>query len=409
MQVLYPNWVVVCDDDISIIEKGVVVFDKTIQFVGELYDAKELYPDLEINYLGDNSIVMPGLINSHIHLEFSANKTTLNYGNFISWLFSVIQNREELASKATKELIDNELNNMLQSGTTTIGAISSYGSDLNSCIATPLNVVYFVESLGSKPDMIDTLFADFKAKLQIAMKNKKENFIPAIAIHSPYSTHPFLIREVLKIAKEKNLSVSAHFLESKQEKQWLENSTGEFKKFFNNLLNQTKSITTADDFLEQFKDIKKLSFTHCIEADKTQLNKIKQLNGSINHCPKSNRLLTNSSLNLKECEDINISLGTDGLSSNNSLNMFDELRDALFIHTDYELNSLASKLLKMATNGGAKALGLKKGILKKDYDADIICFDLPNKTEKENLFTSIILHTTKVNQVYIGGRCEFSI
>ena len=409
MQVLYPNWVVVCDDDISIIEKGVVVFDKTIQFVGELYDAKELYPDLEINYLGDNSIVMPGLINSHIHLEFSANKTTLNYGNFISWLFSVIQNREELASKATKELIDNELNNMLQSGTTTIGAISSYGGDLNSCIDTPLNVVYFVESLGSKPDMIDTLFADFKAKLQIAMKNKKENFIPAIAIHSPYSTHPFLIREVLKIAKEKNLSVSAHFLESKQEKQWLENSTGEFKKFFNNLLNQTKSITTANDFLEQFKDIKNLSFTHCIEANKTQLNKIKQLNGSINHCPKSNRLLTNSSLNLKECEDINISLGTDGLSSNNSLNMFDELRDALFIHTDYELNSLASKLLKMATNGGAKALGLKKGILKKDYDADIICFNLPNKTEKENLFTSIILHTTKVNQVYIGGRCEFSI
>jgi len=231
MKLLTADWIVTCDEDFTIVQNGSIVFDKQIIEIGKAEDLRIKYKNLDEEYQGLNSVLMAGLINTHIHLEFSANKTTLNYGNFISWLFSVIQNREELASKATKELIDNELNNMLQSGTTTIGAISSYGGDLNSCIATPLNVVYFVESLGRKPDMIDTLFTDFKAKLQIAMKKEKENFIPAIAIHSPYSTHPFLIREVLKIAKEKNLSVSAHFLESQQEKQWLENSTGGLKSF----------------------------------------------------------------------------------------------------------------------------------------------------------------------------------
>ena len=167
---------------------------------------------------------MPGLINTHVHLEFSANKTTLKYGNFVKWLFSVMEHREELIEKATKELIDEELKNMISNGTTSIGAISSYGFDMDSCVDSALNVVYFTEVLGSKADMIDTLFLDFQAKLKSAIAQTSDNFIPAIAIHSPYSTHPFLIREVLSIAKDKKMAVSAHFQESKAENDWLNHS-----------------------------------------------------------------------------------------------------------------------------------------------------------------------------------------
>lgn len=52
---------------------------------------------------------MPGLINSHIHLEFSANKTSLKYANFYSWLNSVIKNREKLIENAKTSLIKQEL------------------------------------------------------------------------------------------------------------------------------------------------------------------------------------------------------------------------------------------------------------------------------------------------------------
>jgi aminodeoxyfutalosine deaminase len=121
---------------------------------------------------------MPGLINAHVHLEFSANKTTLKYGNFVEWLFSVIEHREELIEKATKELIDAELKTMLQNGTTTIGAISSYGLELPSCVASPLNVVYFTEVLGSKPEMIDTLFTDF-VQNYILQKNTNQTIYPS--------------------------------------------------------------------------------------------------------------------------------------------------------------------------------------------------------------------------------------
>ncbi|MEA3314262.1 MAG: metal-dependent hydrolase [Campylobacterota bacterium] len=407
IKILQANWLVGCGYDYKIIENGAIVFDEKIIDVDTIENIKQKYQNENIEDLGENSVLMPGLINSHIHLEFSGNKTTLQYGNFVKWLFSVIANREELIEKADEKLIDKTLKDIINTGTTTIGAISSYGFDMNSCIKSPINTVYFTEVLGSKADMIDTLFLDFKEKLNSAISNKSDSFIPAIAIHSPYSTHPFMIREVLNIAKENNMVVSSHFQESKSENDWLNKSEGEFKEFFSKLLNQNKSITTPMDFLNQFKDIEHLSFTHCVEANEEELNKIKELNATIIHCPNSNRLLTNSSLNLKYLDNINIAMGTDGLSSNYSLSMFDEIRNAVFINNDYDINELSNLLLKSATKGGADMLGLRKGILKKDYDADIISFNTPDKIEnKEDLAVAIILHTKDVKRTYIKGKNE---
>ena len=409
MKLMYANWLLTCDEDFKIIENGAIAFDEKILDIGTYDEFQVKYKNEKIEYLGQNSVIMPGLINTHVHLEFSANKTTLKYGNFVQWLFSVMQHREDLIEKATKKLIDSELKNMLANGTTTIGAISSYGFDMESCVESPLNVMYFTEVLGSKPDMIDTLFVDFQAKLKSAIAQTSDNFIPAIAIHSPYSTHPFLIREVLQIAKEKKMAVSAHFQESKAENNWLNYSSGEFESFFKDMLDQHKSLTKPSEFLEQFKNIEHLSFTHCVEANEKELKQIKDLGASIIHCPNSNRLLNNSILNISYLDDIPLAMGTDGLSSNNTLNMFDEIRNAFFMHTNLDSNELSKKLLVASTNGGAQALGLNKGILKKGFDSDIISFTLPDKCDTaENLSTSIILHTTKTTHTYIKGKDELN-
>lgn len=276
---------------------------------------------------------------------------------------------------------------------------------MQACLQTPINVVYFNEVIGSKADMIDALFADFKARLENSIKNQNESFFPAIAIHSPYSVHPVLIKESLKLAKEKNLAVSSHFLESPEEFDWLHKDEGGFLEFFKNFLGQEKAVTKPMEFLNQFEGLKNLSFTHCVEASDNDLAKIKQLDATINHCVTSNRVLNNTKLDLEKLKGINFAIGTDGLSSNNSLSMFDELRNVLMMHVDFEINSFASKVLKAATINGAKALGLNKGELKKQKDADIIAITLPDKIKaKEDLATHIILHTKYVKRTIIGGK-----
>ncbi|AXH14200.1 aminofutalosine deaminase family hydrolase [Malaciobacter mytili] len=405
MKILAAKWVFTCDENSGIIEDGAIVYNKQIIDVDTLENIQKNYPSVEIERLEENSVLMPGLINSHVHLEFSSNSTTLKYGNFMLWLNSVIASRDELVQKANNKLISKKLEKMKKSGTTTIGAISSYGFDMQACLQTPINVVYFNEVIGSKADMIDALFADFKARLENSIKNQNESFFPAIAIHSPYSVHPVLIKESLKLAKEKNLAVSSHFLESPEEFDWLHKDEGGFLEFFKNFLGQEKAVTKPMEFLNQFEGLKNLSFTHCVEASDNDLAKIKQLDATINHCVTSNRVLNNTKLDLEKLKGINFAIGTDGLSSNNSLSMFDELRNVLMMHVDFEINSFASKVLKAATINGAKALGLNKGELKKQKDADIIAITLPDKIKaKEDLATHIILHTKYVKRTIIGGK-----
>ncbi len=407
MKILSASWILTCNKNNTILKNGAIVYDKKIIDIGSLEFIKEKYPSIEIEFLDENSVIMPGLINSHVHLEFSSNTTTLKYGNFMSWLKSVISSRDELVEKADTKLISKKLLKMKKTGTTTIGAISSYSYDLEACLNSPINTVYFSEVIGSKADMIDTLFTDFKSRLDNAKLNTCENFIPAIAIHSPYSAHPFLIRETLNLAKKDNLSVSSHFLESPEEFEWLHKDTGSFLNFFKDFLGQEKSITRPMEFLNQFKNINNLSFTHCVEATKKDLLKIKELDAVINHCATSNRLLNNTKLDLKSLIDLEIdfSIGTDGLSSNNSLSMFDELRNVLMTHTDINVVDLANILLKSATKNGSKALGLNKGELHKDKDADIICISLPDEVlDEKDLSLNVILHSKFVDRSIIGGK-----
>ena len=405
MKIISANWVVTCDENNSIIENGAVVYDEKILEIGSFLEIKEKYPNLEIEELKENSVLMPGLINSHVHLEFSGNTTTLKYGNFYSWLTSVIKHREDLINKADKKLISTKLDRMKKTGTTTIGAISSYSFDIEACLNSPINKVFFCEVIGSKADMIDSLFADFKSRLNNAKKFASKNFIPAIAIHSPYSVHPFLLRETLKLAREENLAVSTHFLESKEEFDWLHRDEGSLLEFFKNFLNQEKAVSKPMDFLNQFTNLKNLSFTHCVEASDDDLEKIKSLGASINHCVTSNRLLNNTKLDLNRLKDIPFTIGTDGLSSNNSLSMFDELRNALMAHYDKNVLDFSKILLKAATVNGSRALGLNKGVIEKDFDADMIYFSLPDSVEDKNeLPMHIILHTKFVDKVIIGGK-----
>ena len=79
------------------------------------------------------------------------------------------------------------------------------------------------------------------------------------------------------------------------------------------------------------------------------------------------------------------------------------MQTALFIHRSNDINFLAKRLIQASTIGGAKALGLDKGQLVKNMDADIISFKLPDTCNIDNLCTSILLHTKNVDNVFIAG------
>ncbi len=401
MKIISSDYVLTCSEDFKILENCAVCFDETILSVDKLGVLIKKYPQAEVIKLPKNSLVMPGLVNPHVHLEFSSNRSSLKYGSFIPWLDSVIKKRDKLLLACSDEVIKKQLNIMLKSGTTSLGAISSFGNDFEACLKTPQRVVFFIEILGSRPDSIDTLFDDFKSRLRQTQESQSDRLAPAISIHSAYSTHPILAKNALDIARKHDYTVSTHFMESKAEREWLDCGKGEFCEFFDSFSPNSRPMSSSHSFLELFIGSRAL-FTHCVQATDKELKYIEKIGGVITHSPVSNRLLGVGKLDISKLE--NFTLGTDGLSSNISLNLWDEMRAVLWSHQDEEINELAKKVIKAVTINGAKALGLNCGEIKKGRCADLIVCELSGDLQSiEDIMLQLILHTKFTKATFVAG------
>ncbi|WP_434637873.1 metal-dependent hydrolase [Sulfurimonas sp. NW7] len=401
MTILVPNYILT--PDILLTDKA-IAFDKTIRCIGVLEELEQKFPEAKIIQLQKNSLLMPGLINAHVHVEFSANKNQLSYGDFLNWLYSVIENREDLIAGCDLSCMDKAIDAMLTSGITTFGAISSHAMDLEACINAQQNVVFFNELIGSQAGMADALFSDFLARLDASKAVQREGFYPAVAIHSPYSVHPILIQKALEIVKNENLKLTAHFMESEAERNWLDSSSGDFKEFFKTLLKQDRSISDAKEFLNYFDGFEAL-LTHAVKTNEEELEKIAEQNHTIIHCPISNRLLGNPTLNIKKLDEKKIRwiVATDGLSSNYQLDLFEEMKISLFMHSDAPLLEFAKQLIKGVTVHAAQALGLNTGEILEGKNADMLVLDLDAQPNEE-LAIHLILHRYNISKVFINGK-----
>jgi len=400
LKIIVPTYIYT---DNTILEGQAIAYDEQIVAIDTLENLQTLYPDASINILQKNSLLMPGLINTHVHLEFSANKTTLKYGSFMPWLNSVIENREELIESCKLECMQKATQMMLESGVTTFGAISSHGFDLEAAATAKQNVIFFNELIGSQAVLADALYGDFLSRYNEAKKVERKNFTSAIAIHSPYSVHPIVIKKALKLARDEQALTTAHFMESPAEREWLDTNEGEFKAFFKDFLKQEYAVNTAKDFLALFANVPTL-FVHATQINDAELETMKKEKHTLIHCPISNRLLGNGLLDLQKVERHNIpfTTATDGLSSNYTLNLFEELKGALFMHHHIEMNTLAKTLIQSVTKDAALALNLNKGLIEVGYDSDFIVMQLDAQAG-EDIATHLILQQYKVEEVHILG------
>lgn len=410
--ILGASCVFVCDENFSILDDGGVLFEcdplSEENHILEIanYDLlKTKYPHLP-HFFQTDCVLMPALSNAHIHFEFSNNQSELLYGNFRDWLTSVIAQRENLLTN-TNESIQREIELQLKSGVASVGAISSYGYDISLLANSPLRVTLFNESIGSNPQTIDFLYSNLQERLEECQRFKSIKFHPALAIHSPYSTHYVLAKRVVQLAEKENLKMSCHFLESEEERQWLYLKKGWFQDFFASSLHlqNAKPSMDAYEFLSLFQNISPL-FVHCLFANEDILRKISKIQGWIACAPRSNRLLNNQYLNLEALKRVKIPpiFTTDGLSSNYSLNLIEEIRQAFFGYVHLDATQLAKDLILGITRYPALALGLPNGELFKGAYADLALFECKGIEKSQQKALHFILHTqTQVKELYIKG------
>ena len=147
---------------------------------------------------------------------------------------------------------------------------------------------------------------------------------------------------------------------------------------------------------------------HAVQATNEDIAIIKKTRTPIAHCPRSNKELGVGRMPLKKLLDagITVGLGTDSLASSPSLSMWDEMRYALRIHRPDGIT--ARDIFRLATIGGAKALGLDKetGSLAAGNRADIIAVPLPKKNTGD-LYSDLLRETKSCIINMVDGKILF--
>lgn len=403
MTILVADYIYTPD---GFIKQQAIAFDTRIEAIDTPENLQAQYPQATLVQSAANTVIYPGFVNSHVHLEFSANKTTLAYGDFMPWLDTVIAHREDLVSACDNAKMMEACEAMMDSGITSFGAISSFANELEVCEKTPQRVVFFNELIGSNAMVADMLYGDFMERVNASFSCEASSRVyPAVAIHSPYAVHPILLQKAVALAKKHALPLSAHFLESQAERQWLSSGEGAFKAFFEKYFKTSTPVSNITEFMHAF-DTYPTHFTHATQATQSELAHLASKGHSIAHCPRSNRYLGCGRLAVETLRELEMpyAVATDGLSSNDSLSLFDELRAALMIHHQAPMQAFANKLIESITSVPADALGLDCGRIEAGKVADFALVTLSEAPLREaEIALWTILHTKRVSGLYIDG------
>lgn len=381
----------------SIIKGSVLVVDNKIEEISTNLVDKDA--DIVIN--GQNKIIMPGLINTHSHVAMTLLRGVGDDQDLQTWLNEYIWPRE---AKLNEELVyagsKLAMAEMIKTGTTTFNDMYFYMEKTAKA----------VEESGMRAllgyGMID-LFDEKKRKSEL---NETKKFIDkchntadgrvqvAVAPHAPYTCSEEILKESKKLADTHNLKLHIHVSETKQEVTDLQKERNETPFEYLNNIGLLDENTIA---------------AHGVWTTPEEMKILKEKDVSISHNPSSNMKLASgiAPVNNYIKNGINVGIGTDGVSSNNNLDMFSEMKLTALLQ---KVNTLDPKVLPaketfdMATKNGAKALGVNSGKIKEGKLADIIIVNtnVPHMTPVRNPLSNIIYSAlgTDVDTVICDGK-----
>jgi 5-methylthioadenosine/S-adenosylhomocysteine deaminase len=187
-----------------------------------------------------------------------------------------------------------------------------------------------------------------------------------VSVHAEYTSNRKVWETVAAYAREKNLIAHIHLSETKAEH---ENAK------------QKYGVTPARLFYDAGILNNRTLAAHCVWLEDPDIELIAECGASVAHNPISNLKLGSGVAPLKKMDaaGINIALGTDGVASNNSHDMFEEIKTAALLQKGTNLDPAlfpALKAVKMATVNGARAQGRADcGMIRAGMAADLIMLD----------------------------------
>ncbi len=367
---------------------AIAVLGERIAAVGPAEDLLTAHPEAAVVDLG-RSIVMPGFVNCHSHLEYTSFRGILDDEEFGDWILSLVDVKASLTPE--EYLVSARLGALeaISSGITTIADTSYSAVTLAAAGDAGLRGRAYLETFGVDDAHLDDTMADVERRLEAAQAAAPPRFDVGLAPHAPYTASSRLYQAVSALARARGLKVMSHVAESKDELTYVRSGSGKFahdyreKMGWERMLVQPFGVSPIK-YLQQW-DVFDRDFlaVHCVQVTRDDIRILKAKDVAVAHCPKSNAKLGCGVAPLGDLlhEGVRVGLGTDSPASSNIMDMFDEMRTMLFLHraVERDVGVLdAQKCVRIATLGGAEALGMDEyiGSLEPGKYADFIAVDV---------------------------------
>jgi len=367
--IIMGDYVVSMDAFASVYENGAVaVDDGLILAVGPADEITATYSATE-TLVGENRIVMPGLVNGHSHAAMTLLRGVADDLALMDWLNNYIFPAEVQFVDAEFVRIGTELAcwEMIRGGTTTFVDMYYF----------PDTVADVVDSCGMRAMVSATVIDQRSPDAENASdsinkgiafierwKGENSRITPIFGPHANYTLNAEQLKAVRAAATEYGVGISIHMSESPFELQYSKDTFGMTSIEFYDSIGFLDGPTIA---------------AHVVWPTAVEIPILVERKVGVIHNPTSNMKIASGISPVAEMlqAGVRVGLGTDGAASNNDLDMWEEMRLAALLQKVDRMDPTvmsASTVLTMATSGGALAIGLgdSVGSIEVGKRADII-------------------------------------
>lgn len=354
-------------------------------------DKKDELNDYKIKEF-NNSAIFPGLINTHNHLGMGIMRGMADDLPLMTWL---------------KEHIWPVERKMLSEDFVYYSTLLSVAESIRSGV-TCINDMYFyagsgkkaLEKAGIRGVVGIGVLGSFEKAFKEADNFKESELVKlSMCPHALYTVPFDIMKECVNYAKDRDILLHTHLAETLDEDKQIKEK---YKKSPVELMNDTGAF-----------DIKSI-FAHCVHLSKSDIEIMSSKKANVSHCLESNLKLASgfAPVNQMIQAGINVTIGTDGVSSNNDLSMIGEMGTVSKFHKalNYDATVLSAQtVLNMATLNASKALSINNiGELNNGKKADffVLSFDAVHMTPVYNPVSHLV-YTAKDNDitdVYVNGK-----
>ncbi|CAG9853630.1 unnamed protein product [Phyllotreta striolata] len=413
--------------EMEVIENGyIIVIGSKILAIGQgstLSDAKAklcLGNKTPVRTLTESQILIPGLIDTHLHASQYPNCGVGYDKQLLDWLNTYTYPTEkkfadlEFSRKVFKAVVKKSIT----CGTTTacyFGTI--FNASCNVLVDTVIEqgqraLVGKVNMICNAPDdyieLPEKSLANTKEFVKYVNSKYNELVKPIITPRFALSVDKEFMQELSLLAKCEDLHIQSHISETKEEVELVENIYG---TFYANAYDEGNLLT------------KKTIMAHGIYLMHDELKLLARRGTSISHCPDSNLCLKSGALNVKQLWDygISVGLGTD-ISGGTYPSVINAMRLCLYlsVHVSFYIKNMVpltyEEVFYLGTLGGSEALSLQKVTgnfeVNKDFDAIIVDMNVESGLDylqpcsPRELLQKFIYsgNETNVLSVYVAGK-----